>query len=173
MLTMENGIPLPKPWHRQFWPWFLISVPLSAVIGGLVTLFIAITNPDALVVDDYYKQGLAINRTLARDQQAMELGLAAVVRFDPVGRKVHVQLQGDEPALTHEILRMQLLHPTLADLDYSIILKKHGDGGYLGKLPALAASNWHLLIESEPRDWRLAARVELPRETSVRLGRMQ
>ncbi|MCP4407511.1 MAG: FixH family protein [Gammaproteobacteria bacterium] len=173
MLTMENGIPLPKPWHRQFWPWFLISVPLSAVIGGLVTLFIAITNTDALVVDDYYKQGLAINRTLARDQQAMEFGLAAVVRFDPVGRKVHVQLQGDELALTHETLRMQLLHPTLADLDYSIILEKHGDGGYLGKLPTLATSNWHLLIESEPRDWRLAARVELPRETSVRLGHMR
>ncbi|MEN8128580.1 MAG: FixH family protein, partial [Pseudomonadota bacterium] len=116
---------------------------------------------------------LAINRTLARDHQAAEFGLAAVVRFDPVDMKVHAQLQGDEPALTHEILRMQLPHPTLADLDYSIILEKHGYGSYLGKLPTLAASNWHLLIESEPQDWRLTARVDLPRETSIRLGHMQ
>jgi hypothetical protein len=40
------------PWYRQFWPWFIIAIPASAVIGGFVTLWLAITHPESLVVDD-------------------------------------------------------------------------------------------------------------------------
>jgi len=40
------------PWYKQFWPWFIIALPASAVIASFVTLWIAIANPDQLVVDD-------------------------------------------------------------------------------------------------------------------------
>ena len=66
-----------RPWYRQFWPWFLIAIPLFAVITGLFTVVIATVTSDGLVVDDYYKRGLSINRVLARDQQAAELGIKA------------------------------------------------------------------------------------------------
>jgi hypothetical protein len=36
-------------WYRQFWPWFLIALPLAAVVGGLLTIFIAAKNPDLLI----------------------------------------------------------------------------------------------------------------------------
>ena len=26
------------PWYRQFWPWFLISLPATAVAGCAVTI---------------------------------------------------------------------------------------------------------------------------------------
>ena len=39
----------PTPWYRQFWPWFLIALPLTAVIGGLVTIVIAVRTSDTLV----------------------------------------------------------------------------------------------------------------------------
>ena len=51
-----------RPWYQQAWPWFLISLPASAVIGGIITLMLAVNSPNALVVDDYYKEGLAINQ---------------------------------------------------------------------------------------------------------------
>jgi hypothetical protein len=57
-----------KPWHRQPWVWLLIALPMSAVIGGMVTLYIAVTTSDGLVVDDYYRRGKAINLDLARDR---------------------------------------------------------------------------------------------------------
>ena len=44
-----------KPWHKQFWPWFLISMPLIAVIGGVITFAIAVTYRDGLSCDDCYK----------------------------------------------------------------------------------------------------------------------
>jgi len=40
-----------KPWYKQFWPWFLISIPLLTVIAGIITLIIALKNPDYLVVE--------------------------------------------------------------------------------------------------------------------------
>jgi hypothetical protein len=62
------------PWYKQFWPWFLMALPASAVVAGIATVVIAMTNPDGLVKDDYYKAGLGINRTLEREQQAAALG---------------------------------------------------------------------------------------------------
>jgi hypothetical protein len=45
------------PWYKQFWPWFIIALPASVVIASFVTLWIAISNPDHLVVDeDEYRQ---------------------------------------------------------------------------------------------------------------------
>ncbi len=44
------------PWYRQFWPWFIIALPASAVIAGFYTLYLAISQPVQLVVtDDEYR----------------------------------------------------------------------------------------------------------------------
>jgi len=52
----EHGHDL--PWYRQFWPWFIIALPAAAVIAGFFTLWLAISRPDYLVVDDEEYQRL-------------------------------------------------------------------------------------------------------------------
>ena len=69
------------PWYRQFWPWFLILLPASVVVAGLTTLYIANRHADDLVVDDYYKDGLAINRQLEKKQRAADRALRRNSRF--------------------------------------------------------------------------------------------
>jgi hypothetical protein len=49
-----------KPWYRQLWPWLLIIPPAAAVIGGGLTLYLAITRPDALVRQDCVKDGVVM-----------------------------------------------------------------------------------------------------------------
>ncbi len=66
----------PKPWYRQLWPWLLMSMPAAAIVGGAVTFWLAATSNNALVVDDYYREGKAINLALARDRSAAQMGLA-------------------------------------------------------------------------------------------------
>ena len=47
----------PRPWYRQAWPWLLIIPPAGAVIGGAITLYLAVTHPDTLVRQDCVRSG--------------------------------------------------------------------------------------------------------------------
>jgi len=52
--------PSARPWYRHLWPWLLIIPPAAAVIGGSVTLYLAITRPDTLVRKDCFKDGMTM-----------------------------------------------------------------------------------------------------------------
>ena len=63
------------PWYREPWPWLLMLGPAGAIIAGAFTVWLAVVHEDGLVADDYYKQGLAINKVIRRQSQAVQLGL--------------------------------------------------------------------------------------------------
>lgn len=53
----QQGPDQAKPWYRQFWPWFIIALPATVVVASFITLWIAVSNPDYLVVsDNQYQQ---------------------------------------------------------------------------------------------------------------------
>lgn len=41
-----------KPWFREPWPWIIIGLLGTVILASLATLWIAIANPDAMVVDE-------------------------------------------------------------------------------------------------------------------------
>ena len=41
-----------RPWYREPWPWVAIAIPAAAVIMGFTTLYLALANPDYLVVEE-------------------------------------------------------------------------------------------------------------------------
>jgi hypothetical protein len=41
-----------RPWYKEPWPWVAIAIPGAAVVMGIITLYLALTNPDYLVVDE-------------------------------------------------------------------------------------------------------------------------
>lgn len=41
-----------RPWYREPWPWIIIGMLGTVITASLITLGIAISNPDPLVVDD-------------------------------------------------------------------------------------------------------------------------
>jgi hypothetical protein len=52
--------PAAKPWYRHVWPWLLVIPPLGAVIGGGITLYLAVTRPDTLVRKDCVRDGVTM-----------------------------------------------------------------------------------------------------------------
>ena len=156
-----------RPWYRQFWPWFLIALPATAVVAGLYTLHIAIVTRDGLVVDDYYKEGLAINKTLDRDRKARQLGIAAVFRYTPATGQIVVYLQG-KTALP-ERLRLRLVHPTREGFDQAVALVRVADGQYAGHIQVRARGNWHLLLTPPDDSWRIGGRSRLEGPVQIRL----
>jgi len=144
------------PWYRQFWPWFLIVLPGSVVIAAFVTLYIATRHADDLVVDEYYKDGLAINRQLAKQEAARELGYSA--RLTVLGERIEVETTGIEGQAN---LRLQLSHPLEADRDFTVQLTRTGPAHYAADLPASVASHWHWILDAgEDGSWRLDGSLE-------------
>jgi hypothetical protein len=155
------------PWYRQFWPWFLISLPASTVVAGLVTLYLAASGSDTLVKDDYYKHGLAINQDLARVHRARELGIEADLRYDPLKgilRATVARVAGDVQEIA-----VRLTHPTRADFDQSVTLVRRPDGAFDGSVAPLGPGNWHLDLLAPSGEWRLSGRLAVPEQTRLEL----
>ena len=149
------------PWYRQFWPWFLIALPAAAVIGSIITVSLAVNTPDALVVDDYDKIGIATQRKLERDELAARLAVQAApsLRRDAASATdVFVTLSGrmtEPPAALH----LLLTHPTLAHLDVDTTLEWVGSG-FAGTLPELSPGRYYVQITPVDGSWRLSGELD-------------
>jgi hypothetical protein len=155
------------PWYRQGWPWFLISLPAIAVVGGIITAVIAVRTDDGTVTADYYKQGLAINAEVARADLARELGLAASVQLAGLadGDSVRVELTAARAMPPEPALRLRLTHPGRAGADRVAVLARttvdadERQAVYVGTLQAGSGGSvaqpvaWQVILES-PR-WRI------------------
>jgi hypothetical protein len=67
----ENPVNGALPWWRFGHVWLVIAGPAAVVVAGFVTLFIALTWPDPVVADDYYRQGVEINKTLGAQDASL------------------------------------------------------------------------------------------------------
>lgn len=85
----------PPPWHKQFWPWFLIIVPIVTILVGFTLLWLAINTQDSLVKDDYYKEGKAININLNKTVYAKQLGISTLLNI--TDDAVELTFKGGEP----------------------------------------------------------------------------
>jgi len=153
------SVPASKPWYREFWPWFLISLPATAVIAGLTTVWLAARSADGLVVGDYYKAGLAINQTLARDDAARALRLTATLQTNDGA--LMLTLSGDVQPYPDE-LSLTLAHPTRQGMDQTLALSHAGGGHYRTSLPTLPAGKWHAQLADTAATWRLFGVLHTP-----------
>jgi len=143
------------PWYRQFWPWFLILMPTVVVVAALSTLFIASRHADDLVVDEYYRDGLAINRQLEKQHRAERLGMAARLIFS--GETAVVLVSGPEEAVELDLL---LSHPLESDRDFRLRLQRVAPGEYRGVLENPVAPRWHWTLQGPGSGgWRLDGTV--------------
>lgn len=152
-----------RPWYRQFWPWFVIALPASAVIAGITTLVIAINNADDLVAENWYRDGRAINRNLEAERLAAQLGLRATLSQSE--GVIQVALAADSALPWPAQLALALRHPTLANEDIRLDLQHQGNGVYQAPLPAVSGERY---ISLSSEHWRLATKARM--DTPIRLG---
>ena len=53
------------PWWRFPLLWMVLGGPAVVVVASFVTLWLAVRTPDPVVSEDYYREGIEINRALA------------------------------------------------------------------------------------------------------------
>jgi len=131
-------------------------LPASVVVASFVTLYLALDNDVSLVRDDYYKEGLAINRRLEQEAHARELGINAELRYDGETLAVEVHTNAIPPKGGTMVL--SIVHPTNAKRDQTLTLLASGGQTYVGKLADPIDGKRHLQLDFDAgpeQSWRL------------------
>ncbi len=146
-----------RPWFREPWVWLIIALPASAVLGGIITIWIAVVTDDGLVQDDYYKYGMEINKTLARDKAAVQYELMANIIISEAQNNIQIKLDANDKFVSPSSIKLSFLHPTIKGQDQIMVFHTDSDGVYAGALPSLISGDWYLQIEAD--DWRLLEEI--------------
>ncbi|WP_296448781.1 FixH family protein [Rhodoferax sp. UBA5149] len=76
----QNTFDSTVPWWKFGHVWLVVAGPAIVVVASFVTLYLAVTRPDPLVTEDYYRKGIEINKTLELDAHAASLAPAVQAR---------------------------------------------------------------------------------------------
>jgi hypothetical protein len=153
-----------EPWYRQFWPWFLIILPLCSIAGGIGTLLIATGQPVSLVAEDYYKQGKAINADLSKLKAAVDGNI-----------RYRLQIEGQQGLLSHISgdlltglpLRITFFHRTLAGRDFSRQLSADASGRYRFHVAESLQGHWNVRVEPVTGEWRIQKAIAFPSNAGI------
>jgi hypothetical protein len=148
-------------WQTEPWLWLVIMIPAAAVLMGIAMVIVSVVSYDGLVVDDYYKRGLAINRSLARDQTAAAYGLNATLDVDQSREAVAATLTWEPGFTPPHTVHLGLYHATRSGFDAELSLQRTANNRYKGHLPSsLSPGKYYLQLEAH--DWRLRGTLHQP-----------
>jgi hypothetical protein len=119
---------------------------------GVVTITLAINTWSGLVVDDYYQKGKHINRVLARDRRAWELGLAADLTMGNDGM-VAVRFDPGSPPPPRSDIELSLIHATRPGLDRSLLMHRIDSRLFVAELKLPGQGRWNVHLQTP--EWRL------------------
>ena len=167
---MQHAVknPLVKPWYKHRWPWFIMLGPAAVMIATAVTVWLAVQQPDAMVVDDYYKQGKAINQDLRRDTVASDLAMDTSLAYDVAQSRLTGSVHSFGKAYQAP-LQLHLAHATLPEKDIRLMVQPDAEGNFSIALPMLERSRWQVLVEDNKRVWRLSGIWTWPAQRDITL----
>ena len=150
-----------KPWYRQFWPWFIIALPASAVVGGRITLWIAVQTSDSLVLQSEDGVRNASDRRIAAERFASELGLAALLDINLATGTVRAVMRSGDLDDVPVSLDLELSHPAFADRDVAVPLTKalpdnDGNPVWVGHFVTIPTGRYYAVLRADEA-WRLTA----------------
>ncbi len=150
------------PWYKQFWPWFIMVPPITAILASGVTIWLAMTNAPDLVVADYGKIDETVAQDLRLAESANTMGLQARIQLDQLdgtrNRSVSIMLsQADTDGVLPGEILLRLVHPTRPEFDRQVLLVLDGDR-YRGAVE-MAGNTYLMQLEDRNTTWRLSGNV--------------
>ena len=173
MQEIMQSSEIKKPWHSYPLVWMMISIPFSAVIMGVIMIWLAVDTDDGLVADDYYKQGLAINDVISLDTKASELRLNAIIGFESSSKVVNVQFDKGLLESYPDTLQLNFQHATRANSDIAVTLNHGIDNQYIGYLEqGISEGVWYFEVSNKgavDEEWKLNARSHVRSNNVIHL----
>ena len=163
-----NNVAVVQPWYRYPFVWMVLAIPFSAVVMGVIMIWLAVTTDDGLVEDDYYKQGMAINRDLNRDVSAKEKGISAELEMSNTEGWVKLSLNKGLLVNYPETLHLKLQYATHDHNDVQVVLNHGQDNQYIDIIKEpLIQGKWY--IELHEGEWRLNGHIKAAEQVQLLL----
>ena len=155
------------PWYKQFWPWFLIAVPLITLVMGGVLLKLAISTEDSLVVDDYYKEGKAINARLDKEAIAKRKNITTelTITDGSIAVKFHSGIPQEGNAL-----KLNFYHVTIEERDASVLLSRDANGIYRGFVEKDLTGKWQVSLSPVDDSLKVQNTLQLPYSGAIKFN---
>ncbi len=155
-----------KPWYKQFWPWFLIILPLTVVVWTIITVIVFSNHSVSLVTEDYYKKGKGINIDLSKIHVAENLKLSATV----YSQNKDVVIELNKGILEHyPAIQASFAHRTLADRDFSQLITSDASGRYRITLDSEIQGPWFIKLSPHNGEWIIQGKVTFPSSMPIPL----
>jgi len=168
MNSTTTMTPTAAPWYAHRWPWLLMIGPMLVLVGGGTAGYLAWSRPDAMVVDDYYKKGKAINQDLRRDRVASAMRMSFSARHSPAAGTLSGQLSSHGLPLAAPF-RIRLAHATMPHKDMVLEAEPDASGRFSVALPMLERARWQVVVEGPHAGWRLAGSWHWPQQEALDL----
>ncbi|MFZ6767180.1 FixH family protein [Undibacterium sp. Di26W] len=163
-------------WYKEPWLLLVAGGPAIVVCASLITGYIAMHGADKVVAEDYYKQGLMINKDIQRDAKARELQLQATIKADFLTGKIQLQLSGK--GRLSDTIQLSLANAatggnTVSEVIRRLPLQQISPGMYEGDMKTLSnftagsVKLFHLKLETS--DWRMTGDWFDPEQKPVQL----
>lgn len=156
-----------KPWYKQFWPWFLILLPLTVIVWTVITVIIFSKNSVSLVTEDYYKKGKGINVDISKQKIAKELGLSASVSSQ--NKEIVINFDKGDTAY-YPALSVMFAHRTLPGKDFATMLTPDANGRYRLTTDSKIVGPWFIEITPHNNEWLIQGRVSFPSQNPTKLS---
>ncbi|MGM0482070.1 MAG: FixH family protein [Pseudomonadota bacterium] len=150
-----------EPWYKQFWPWFLIAIPVLVMVVCAVIIYLAQTQGNfSMVVDDYYKRGKTINAVIADVKKAQQLDIS--FQFKASDGKLALRYDSGKPEQL-SALNVRFVHAADAAKDFSRQLTVGADGTYRADIPTDIKGKWTLNVQPFDGSWKVSQKYWLPK----------
>jgi hypothetical protein len=60
-----------EPWWKFGHVWLVVAGPAIVVVASFITLYLAVTRPDPVMDEDYYRKGVEINKELSANPASL------------------------------------------------------------------------------------------------------
>lgn len=152
----------------------MIALPASVVVASIYTVGLAFRSADTLIEDDYYKEGLAINQSIAREQMAVDIGLKGYLEIyqgaDNI-TQIRVLLEGTRASA----LSLKLNHPFDMKLDQHLLLLPTEELNLYQTSAVVPLQRWYTELTADSsvdaeQNWRIQLEHDFRDSNKVTFG---
>ncbi len=147
-----------EPWYRQFWPWFIMSIPAATVVACMYTISLALSTSDSLVLKPVKGIDSLTEQHLTAEKRAVELGMHAAVAFQRDTGVVTVTVNALPEADRMNAMELVFSHPTIRSRDHRILLSPTASTAesttFEGRTERSLVDRWYIVLEQSDA-WRL------------------